>query len=317
MSFLENLKEAGKSTTTIYLRFLQQYKDSEKSLHLFIEGNDDPSFYTNLISNISNNEFQIHYYNSKNKEGVYSSYDKINWSKFNKNKVLFFVDKDYSDILNLTYKNDENIFVTKYYSIENYLITDHMVRRVLIELLHITEPSTLNEIVEHFKKQHQSFCEKMMIISSWIIFHRLEKSNISLNDINLSHIFSFDENLSLQKNSKPLGKKLIKYLNTKTKNTNSMECWKKVKEIYKDLKLISNHKIHLRGKFEIWFLSAYINNYVTSINVVKNKGEQKLKMKINLSHTNAVEVLGCRLQPPPDLKLFIDFNINKLIQSYN
>jgi hypothetical protein len=312
MSFLDSLKNAGKSATSIYLRFLQQYKKNDKSLHLFIEGNDDPSFYTNFITNITNNEYKIHFYNSKNKDGVYSNHDKINWSVFNKNKVLFFVDKDYSDILNLSYNNDENIFVTKYYSIENYLINDDMVKRILIELLHITEPSALAKTISHFKTQHESFCEKMMIITSWIIYHRVHNSNLSLSKINLSHVFSFCENLTLQKNTKPLGKKLIEYLNEKTNNSKQNKCWNEIRLIYSDLKTINEHKTHLRGKFEIWFLSAYVNNYVTSLNVNRKKGEPKVKMNINLSHTNAIEILGCRLSIPLDLKTFIEGNITKL-----
>jgi hypothetical protein len=312
MSFLDSLKEAGKSATTMYLRFLQQYKESDKSLHLFIEGNDDPSFYTNFISNITNDEYQIHFYNSKNKNGVYSNHDKINWTTYNKNKVLFFVDKDYSDILNLTYKSDENIFVTKYYSIENYLINNDMIKRILIELLHITEPTGIKETIKHFEEQYEIFCERMMIVSSWIIYHRIKNSNLPLGDINLSHLFTFCESFTLQKNNKPQGKKLIEYLNTKTKNSNQNKCWKDIRQIYNDIKTINDHKIHLRGKFEIWFLSAYINNYVAYRNTGRKKGEPKIKMNINLSHSNAIEILGCRLPIPIDLEAFLVNNLKKL-----
>ena len=312
MSFLQSLKDAGTSPITSYIRFLQEYKQTDKALHLFVEGNDDPSFYTNFIRSIAGKKYELYFYNSKNKDGVYENYNKINWNTYNKNKVLFFVDKDYSDVLGLTYLSDENIFVTKYYSIENYLVNVKMLKRILIDLLHITNTSALNGIIRTFKSEHKVFCEQMYILSSWIIYHRSKNNNIPLSKVNLSHIFSFDQDLRISRNCNPQGIKLLSYLNNKTGNSDTSECWKEIKNIYKRIKTIRKEKIHLRGKFEIWFLIAFVNELMENVNSSKSKGEQKLKMNITLSKSNAVEILGSRLQIPKDLKKFIKYNLARI-----
>ncbi|PKB00411.1 uncharacterized protein DUF4435 [Flavobacteriaceae bacterium MAR_2009_75] len=311
MSFLQSLKNAAASPITLYIRFLQEYKNTDKALHLFMEGNDDPSFYTNFITNIAGKKYKLYFYNSKNKNGVYDNYDKIDWSTFNKNKALFFVDKDYSDILQLQYKTDENIFVTKYYSIENYLVTSKILKRILIDLIHITDTITIKRITKTFKEQYKVFCNQMFIITSWIIFHRKKNNNIPLSNLNLSHIFSFDQNLEIISTKKPQGQKLFDYLNSKTNNTDNSECWKEVKQIYNQLNGIRKNKIHLRGKFEIWYLVAFVDALIMNANATRVQGQPKLKMNLNLSKANAVEVLGCRLDTPKELKKFIKYNLTK------
>ncbi|WPY97639.1 DUF4435 domain-containing protein [Christiangramia sp. OXR-203] len=311
-SFLKKLKEAGDSSQTLFLRLLQEYKLSEKSLHLFIEGNDDPAFYTNYISNLAGNNFQIYFYNSKNKSGVYSNYNQISWKSYNKNRVLFFVDKDYSDILKLRYPIDQNIFVTKYYSIENYLVNDQIVRRILTDLVHITDPSIINNIIKKFHQEHKSFCEYMVLLSAWIIYHRKNGTNINLGNISLSHIFQFNAKLEIVKLNSPQGKKLLDYLDEKTGNPDSSGSWKSVRKIYSSLLKINEDKIHLRGKFEIWFLVAFINALIDNLNSSRKKGEPKAKMNVSLSSSNAVALLATRLSIPPDLKSFISNNLSKI-----
>lgn len=309
MSFLQSLKDASTSPIASYIRFLQEYKRTDKALHLFIEGNDDPSFYTNFIKNIAGKKYELYFYNSKNKKGVYENYNKINWDIYHKNKVLFFVDKDYSDILELSYVSDENIFVTKFYSIENYLVNVKILRRILIDLLHITDTSTINDIIKTFKTEHKVFCKQMHILSSWIIYHRSKNNNIPLSKVNLSHVFSFDQDLKINRQCKPQGIKLLTYLNNKTGNSDTTECWKEIKIIYKQITSIHKEKVHLRGKFEIWFLIAFVNELIENVNSSKSRGEQKLKMNINLSKSNAVEILGSRLDIPKDLKKFVKYNL--------
>ncbi|MBJ6369471.1 DUF4435 domain-containing protein [Snuella sedimenti] len=308
-SFLQSLKDAGASPITSHIRFLQEYSKTDKSLHLFIEGNDDPSFYTNFLKNIAGKKYELYFYNSKNKEGVYENYKKINWNTYNKNKVLFFVDKDYSDILNISYVSDENIFVTKYYSIENYLVNGKILKRILIDLLHITDTETIKGIVKRFKKEHKEFCSLMKLLTSWIIYHRSKKNKIQLANINLSHIFSFDDDMKICRSCRPQGQKLLSYLNKKTGNIDNSEIWKEIKSIYNKINYISEQKTHLRGKFEIWFLVAFINQLMENVNANKPKGEQKLKMNFTLSKSNAVEILGSRLEIPKDLKKFITHNL--------
>ena len=150
MDFLNYLKDAAKSDISTHTKFLQQYRKFDNSLHIFLEGKDDPSFYSNYLDRYRKKKQKIYFYRAKNKNSVYSNYRKINWNIYTKNRVLFFVDKDFRDILNETYPIDSNIFETKYYSIENYLVSKSMFSRCLRELLGLDDDKLINRITKDF-----------------------------------------------------------------------------------------------------------------------------------------------------------------------
>ena len=150
MEFLKYLKVAAKSNTSVRTRYLQQYNNNDNALHIFYEGNDDPSFYSNFLEN--KNQKKIYYYQAENKKGVYEIHSKINWSSYDKRRTLFFVDKDFSDILNEIFTIDDNIFVTRYYSIENYVVSKHVFIRTIREILHIDDEKFLNKCYKDFEK---------------------------------------------------------------------------------------------------------------------------------------------------------------------
>ena len=113
MTFKEVLIQYRENTDTAYLTFLINYKNAENCFHLFYEGNDDASFYTNFLDNIL--LAPKHVYNCKGKKRLHHIYKLINWSAYSKKKIIFFTDKDYSDILSETWNTDYNIFVTTPY----------------------------------------------------------------------------------------------------------------------------------------------------------------------------------------------------------
>lgn len=306
MNFLEKLKNAASSPSSVYIRFLQQYRKGDKSLHLFYEGNDDPSFYTNFIVNLLGNEYRLYFYNCKNKEGVYSNHSMIDWRIYKKNRALFFVDKDHADILGIKYVKSINIFVTKFYSIENYLVSEIVLERILRELISIDADNLIDQVKEKFKVQHERYSNFMLLATSWIIYHRQLRSNLNLNNINLNHLFYFDENSEVQRITKPLSKKILAYLDEKAKVSTIQNSWKIILAIYRMLTTIRDHKIHLRGKFEVWFLIAFIDSFLGQLNLEKNKGEQKYKLKIPISIDNAVALLGTRIAIPKDLDEFFN-----------
>lgn len=306
MEFLKYLKSAAKSNTSVKTKFFQQYNTNDNALHVFYEGNDDPSFYSNFFEN--RNKVKIYYYQAENKKGVYYIHSQINWLAYNKNRSLFFVDKDFSDILGETYNNDTNIFITKYYSIENYLICKQLFTRVLRDILHIDDDKFINQCYKDFDKNLKTFSIQIQPLIAWIIYHRSIGSSLQLNNFKISDIFYFDNNLKINKNRFCKGKKMQEYILDKTKLTHTDECWKGILSYYRQLKNTSHHKIYLRGKYEVWFLISYINKLVEIINDKKTKGETKIKLQFNLTTDNAVELLGPRLKKPTDLNNFLYSN---------
>lgn len=306
MEFLKYLKSAAKSNTSVRTKFMQQYNTNDDSLHVFYEGNDDPSFYSNFFENRS--KIKVYYYQAENKNGVYYIHSKINWSAYKKNRSLFFVDKDFSDILKENYVIDTNIFTTKYYSIENYIVCKQVFTRILRDILHIDDEKFINQCYKDFEKNLKQYSIDIQPLIAWIIHHRSIKSPLQLNNFKISDIFYFDNNLKIKRNKICKGKKIQEYILEKTKLTQTDQCWKGILNYYRILKKTHQHKIYLRGKYEIWFLVTYINKLVEIINSSKAKGEAKIKLQFNLTADNAVELLGPRLKKPTDINNFLITN---------
>jgi len=313
MTYIDTIKEAAKTPLTVNLLFKQRYKKNSKEIHIFYEGQDDPSFYTNFLNQKLNNEFQVFHYRCGNKDKVYDNYKKMDWTVLNKNRVLFFVDKDFSEILNLIYPVDENIFVTKYYSIENYLVNVDIFHRILRELLHINNDEVIIQLTAKFIEQHLIFCNLMHLITAWILYHRRKKSDFNLNNLSLKPIFSINDKLNIYKKNKINNQKLFKYLDEQTGIVTPPNVWKDIVYEYRTIKNISEPKYYLRGKFEIWYLTEFCNSIVDFLNQDVKKGDKKTKFKVNFTHSNAVEILGPRLKIPDDLELFLTSNIDKVM----
>lgn len=309
MTLVEKLKIHARSPIANYTKLLQNYKFEETSFHIFYEGDDDKSFYTNYIENYLKNEHKVFYYNCKNKDGVYNNYAKINWTKYIKSRVLFFVDKDHSDFIKERRLVESNIFVTKYYSIENYIVNENILNRILTELLNIEDSETVDQILNSFAVQLQIFVQQMLIITSWILYHRLQNNKPNLNNINLSDIFHIKPDLRIKRKALPKNKKLIKYLDQVTSVKTNSNCWKDLLQLCKMLVNINNYKVHLRGKFELWFLVKYSNQLPTLLNASRLKGDKKYKYKTTICIDNAVSIMAPRLIIPNDIEKFLDDNI--------
>jgi len=303
MEFLDYLKNAAKSSTSVYTKFLQQYKFGDSGLHIFYEGKDDPSFYSNYIERYRSKKQRVYYYRANNKKSVYHNYSQVDWNKYKKNRVLFLVDKDFRDILNETYPDETNIFETKYYSIENYLVTKSMFARSLRELLSIDDDKTINKITREFIIQLNNFHKEIMPIIALILYFRESNLNANLNQIDLSQVFEFKEKVKRKRN--------IKEFLEKSMDVPNEAPWKDVLRHIRSLKEIDNSKYFVRGKFEMWFFVKFLNSLPEILNCDRKKGEPKYKLNVNISESTFVQVLAPRLRIPTELKVFLDENLKK------
>jgi hypothetical protein len=125
MTFLDELKRARISPISVYHQFLLKNHSSPDGVHVFFEGDADFSFYTGFLHRFIPSSKRLFPYRCGSKANVYDTHSKV-MSAPPKGIVLFFVDKDFSDILNENYPAADNIYVTDYYSVENYVVTEDM-----------------------------------------------------------------------------------------------------------------------------------------------------------------------------------------------
>ncbi|GAB2775521.1 hypothetical protein GCM10027275_18270 [Rhabdobacter roseus] len=299
MNLLDYLRKAAKSETTVYITFLQQYSKNDNSIHVFHEGKDDPSFYGNMIQNKVKKTQKIFYYQAKNKDKVYENYQKINWTSYSKKRILFFIDKDFADILERSYPVDTNIFVTNYYSIENYLVDKHLFSRSLRDLIGLDNDKVNNAITKQFQIGLRTFYEASLILTAYIIYHRERKNALNLRDVTIGDVFDINSTFIVTK--KP---RVLSVLDRKTGVT-TVSIYKEIREIIASLRKIKNPKKYTRGKFELAYLVSCINKSPDIINIDKKKGEKKYRCCVQLSLSNAIQILAPRIRQPKDVKEFI------------
>ncbi len=304
MSYLEYLKNKKSSADAIYLEFLLEYKKRAEQLFIFVEGRDDPSFYINCLTRLGFDRNKIYCLPCNSKANVLLIFNTINWNLYERKRVLFFIDKDFSDILGQVIEEAENIYTTTYYSFENYLVTQEIVESINSELLNISRSNKISEyILAAFTRLLGDLYIKCKTLIATIIYMRAQGINANINNIKLFDILHFTDNLLLKLKIKKLDE-LVAYIN---KN-----CGVQINDLNpKDLTLffrtynrVINKKNVVRGKYELAFLVKFYEKIVPVINRLPNG--DKIKFRSNLSCASAVEILAPRCSPPTRLVEFIE-----------
>lgn len=302
MTFLDDLKGSGQGAIAVFHVFLLNYRKAENSIHAFFEGNDDSSYYLNFINDRNKSKRKILPYKCGNKKGVYAAYEKIKSHGVSNVILLFFVDKDFSDILEEQYPQDECIYVTECYSIENYLVTTYTLQRIWIDIFHLPAHQDKYEIVEKkFLLELSHFYEFMKPLMARIIFAKLCNEKANLNNINLSKMFRFDSDLNLETLESDLSEVLEKMSGISIPKHREEELFVVLEKLEK-----FGPKIYIRGKYELWFLVKFIEKLTPIIrNQLRDEGFY-MKIVTNLNNENAIEILGPRSEISIQLQQFLD-----------
>jgi hypothetical protein len=322
MSFLDILDEAAEIAEVNYLKFLQQYKFQGKTIHLFFEGNDDLSFYMNFIQNTYPNDFTFYYYNCQGKGNVLQNYNDINWTTYNKNRGLFFTDKDLDDLLAINNPIDENIFETQYYSIENYIVNKEVFKRFLREICSIKNEDIINELEKKFEEELKVFHELITTVMAYAIFCRKNNLDLRLKDIELSNLFKVKPDLTISQAVNKTYTSKFDYISKATK-TSYKTNFRQLLSISKQLKRIEEPKIFVRGKYELWFFFSFCRQTITQVvpkinqkikerNKATGERTSKCNVHIDLKEQNILQIVAPRVKMPEDVALFLKCNLEKL-----
>lgn len=308
MSFLDILREEGTSSATTYLEFLLDDAKYSEHIFMFFEGHDDPAFYCPHFRRYLKNPETIHIFKCGRKQNVYDTFNKINLRPEKKNITLFFVDKDLSDILNEKYPEYTSIYVTDYYSIENYVVNKEMLLITINDIFRFDYQSQridYDVLSNIFHKSLLYFHDQMTIITIWSIYAIKNGFSPHINNINLSKIFVFNEGLELKKIDNSLI--LEDYLKSTCKVDNIIIEPTNINDIALHLSKF-DPKVYIKGKYELWFLVKFINKLIDIL--IKTK---KLRVRTTINEEAAIEFFGPRLNTPTSLIEFIHDNIPALL----
>lgn len=310
MSLIDDLRAARGGAASAYHEFLLDYKPNLPSMYCFFEGQDDPSFYLNFISRQISKAIRICIYRCKNKSAVYESYRRISIQNTKPGECLFFVDKDLSEFTGEIYPASQQIFVTSCYSIENYLVSVEMLKRIWIELFHFRFPSGEFDVLAHkFEVAQAKFYRFLLVTMAWSIYLRRAGIPSNLNGLDLCKLFQFNSDMNIEwkislRNAQSTLEKLCQ---TKTPSG----AGKQIRAIAKML-LKVQPKLYIRGKFELWFLVQFVKALENFYKKIADSSGSSFNVRTSISLKNAVEILGPRLSVPVELESFLGHNIARL-----
>jgi len=307
-------------------RLKSEYKKDEKTLHCFYEGKDN-IFYRGFMENTFSG-FSYYFSIGNGEKSFYDTYEKScktsNNFALNKNRILFFTDKDVDDYIGISAKySDENIFETKYYSIENYVVSKNVFNRILTETFELENITDIDNFLKQFETNQKRFYEYSQFISAWIIHNRKCNYNSPLKDVKLEDLFTFEckncEINLLVSTQYSTNEQVNNYLKEKTKTDKKINLTD-INIIKKALNIETEQKKYTRGKFELWFFKEFYNQFnkklIPEYNInIKNKKLNKKTMKNDSdisSNEKAIERFVSKLTIPDDIKGFLLNNYYKL-----
>lgn len=310
MGMLAIHMEALKSNSSAYHEFLGVYKKFGKTIYGFVEGPEDPVFYSGHIDSLIPEDWELKLFASGGKAEVYSIYKSINWRRFRKKRVCFFVDRDLSEIIPEELVSDANIYTTTDYSVENYLVKPYVFKRMMKEIygFHDLDEKKLQQLTSLFEKQLERFTFLMMPIMSIILKCRREGASINLNNAKLSKIFLVKDGVVSEVDDKNTINTFCRHCGLHSPNNidfSNEEIEFGSKERYRRL---------VRGKYLLWFLIEFCASAHRDVQNVL-QGTNKPKVKIALSHSNGMCVAGNRGRMPTSLRKFIELNYLTYISS--
>jgi hypothetical protein len=307
MTFLDQLRHSRQSKATAYDWFIRQYPKHPDGVFVFVEGHEDKSFYTGFIARYVAVEEDIHSSVCGGKDEVYRVHARIMQRPEAQTAILlFFVDKDLSDILGEDRPQATNIYVTDHYAIENYLVTETMLRRVWEEVLHL-ETLEFSLFQEKFRQELHRFHAVMLPFMAWIVFLRRNSLRPNVNNINLDNFHCFTEELTLVETQELQHTQLIALLERQC-NVNTPSDYQTSKDALIQELSAYEPKQYVRGKFELWFFLKFMGGL---LDVLRNDLGERVSVFTQINKNNAVEILAPRLSIPQSLKYFLERNINQ------
>ena len=158
----ESMLEEIECPNTYFAQFCQKYDGDENYAYYFHEGYEDPLYYDSFIKTLlQKTTVSIRCENKKNVIELYN-FMKHNLT-YDETKYMYFVDKDYS-----TNDLDRNIYVTPYYSVENFYVSSKVLRDILRINFCIEEQDDITKILELYDSLQKDFNNKLLFFNSWL-----------------------------------------------------------------------------------------------------------------------------------------------------
>lgn len=189
MSILQEMIESLQSDSPCYIDFLYRYNPKKKQVFAFYEGEEDSSFYHNILKSVISSDCELEEIVAGCKNNIIKLQREFDWKSYNNKQIIFFVDRDLSYWLGDASEYGENIFVTDGYSVENYVANS---KGFEFWLLHFegfarATKQELNYMISEYETNERLFKEAMMPIMAKAVVAKKHDCSVVLNDFKLTH----------------------------------------------------------------------------------------------------------------------------------
>lgn len=251
------LESLGKDVS-VYHKFILDNTKHKNTLFYFVEG-EDFCYYNPRIKKYSNYINYIDYScnGKKNVIGVKKLLENKGEIRQN-NKVKFFVDKDYD-----LEKIPKGIYVTDYYSIENFYLNEDTIKQVLENIMEVNRNSeNFSLCLEYFDKTYNEYSKFAVKLNTFFYTIREyeKKFGKARSNLNVQKFTKFVRNSSLDKFE------MIDITYEELLKIYNIEYNIDIVKFNQNISLFkSNDHTNFRGKFELEFFKYFLNTVKKAI----------------------------------------------------
>jgi hypothetical protein len=239
----------------------------------------------------------------------------MDWRRFPKKRVCFFVDRDLSSLIPESLTTDSNIYVTDSYSIENDLVKRGTCRRVLSEVcaLGTLDHGELDAVCNLFESELEKFLSSMIPMMAWILNWRRNGKRATLNDILMKDLFTFT-NGTLRANPTPKGKaNAVLYIHEQCNVVHDATV--DIGPLEAELRKGGAYRHFTRGKYVFWFLIEFCCSVRASVKTHFKTCAKIPPMNVTFAAANGMTIIGNRARVPKSLKNFLTANYSEYIDT--
>lgn len=290
---------------TAYHEFLLFYKRTATVVYGFVEGSQDPSFYRSLIDSNLPRGWVAKLFQAGNRDKVIQTCLEFDWKRFDTKQICFFVDRDLTAFFSGNDRLPSNVYVTDQYSIENDVVTQETLGRVLEEVFNITglTPDEENIIQELFVAEYGKFCEAMASPMSQILIWRRNGDRAYLDNVRLKDWFDFGSGKITFKAGFSNARTRVECVANRCRCTLSPD--ELLRETENEFRQKDGVQKFVRGKYVLWFFVQFVNSIYESADAFCARCVKRPKTHVSLAIENALVILGVRVRVPESLRTFL------------
>ena len=252
------------------------------------------------------------------KEDVILLYSYFDWTRFNKDQLLFFVDRDMSYWLGISDIFPNNIYVTDGYSIENDVVNEEHFMSFLEDLcgFALATDEELNNIANFYREKWIKFTENAKyIMAALAISLKYTGEHLAKNIEHKKIIRIQRDNIWVAEYK---GIPLYEYINQIFKI--EPEYTEEIQTLMTRF-LLENEKYYIRGKWAISFLVKMMHYIVQERHQfapsLYDENGNGPKCLCNIQEEQAITILGTRIPIVSSLNDFCSNHISAYLEGFD